>query len=343
MRAEGPRAFTRTESFNVDQSQAEGPRTFWTGIWGMAGEFCQGGPVLKEWKQSVRSETRHKHPEKLPRDECCKDTIAKMAGWKALGPDGIHAARLRKWGMVTDSIRERLWKLIDIDEEFPEWLIRGRTFMIPKGKCTCEPHQFRPITCLNTTYKALTGNFARIVADWSEHMGIIPKEQLALKKGTRGCLNALVIDDMLGREAKRRERDMAVGWIDFQKAYDMVPHNLILEVLKMVKVPRWIRKAVAKAIPKWATDILLSNDEGDTTTLAISFKRGLFLGDALSLLLFCLCLAPLSMAINRKSDGFRSEFMEEPIIHLAYMDDVKVYTLGREELKQIVGTVEATA
>ena len=49
------------------------------------------------------------------------------------------------------------------------------------------------------------------------------------------------------------------------------------------------------------------------------------------------------MAINRKSDGFRSEFLEEPITHLVYMDDVKVYTSGHEELKQIVGTVEATA
>ena len=69
-------------------------------------------------------------------------------------------------------------------------------------------------------------------------MEVIPKDQLALKKGTRGCLDALAIDDMLGREAKWRERDMAVGWIDFQKAYDMVPHNLIQEVLKTVKVPR---------------------------------------------------------------------------------------------------------
>ena len=92
-------------------------------------------------------------------------------------------------------------------------------------------------------------------------MGVIPKEQLALKKGTRGCLDALAIDDMLGREAKWRERDMVVGWIYFQKAYDLVPHNLILQVLKTVRVPRWVRKAVAKAIPKWATDILQSNDE----------------------------------------------------------------------------------
>ena len=98
---------------------------------------------------------------------------------------------------------------------------------------------------------------------------------------------------------------MVVGWIYFQKAYNMVPHKLILEVLKTVRVPRYARKAVAKAIPKWATDILQSNDEGDTTTLAIRFKRGLFQGNALSPLFFCLYLSPLSMVINRKSGVFR--------------------------------------
>ena len=54
--------------------------------------------------------------------------------------------------------------------------------MVPNGECTGEPHQFRPITCLNTIYKALTGTFTSIAAYWSEQMGVIPKEQLALKK-----------------------------------------------------------------------------------------------------------------------------------------------------------------
>ena len=55
-------------------------------------------------------------------------------------------------------------------------------------------------------------------------------------------VSTLAIDDMLGREAKWKERDMSVGCIDFQKAYDLVPHSLILGVLKTVRVCRWVRK-----------------------------------------------------------------------------------------------------
>ena len=103
------------------------------------------------------------------------------------------------------------------------------------------------------------------------------------------------------------------------------------------------KKSCCQGHPQVATDILQSNDEGDTTTLAIRFKRGLFQGNALSPLLFCLCLSPLSMAINRKSGVFRIEYLKVPINHLAYMDDFNVNTSGREELKLIVGTIETTA
>lgn len=36
-------------------------------------------------------------------------------------------------------------------------LVRGRTVLIPKEEGASEPDKFRPITCLNTTYKLLTG------------------------------------------------------------------------------------------------------------------------------------------------------------------------------------------
>ena len=49
------------------------------------------------------------------------------------------------------------------------------------------------------------------------------------------------------------------------------------------------------------------------------------------------------MAIKSKSGGCRSDYLEEPITHLAYIDDINVYTSGREELNVIVGTIETTA
>ena len=41
---------------------------------------------------------------------------------------------------------------------------------------------------------------------------------------------------MIARNSKRRHTGLAVGWIDYRKANDMVSHTWIIKCLKMFKV-----------------------------------------------------------------------------------------------------------
>ena len=38
-----------------------------------------------------------------------------------------------------------------------------------------------------------------------------------------------LVDKMVMRNYKRRKKNLAMAWIDYKKAYDMVPHSWILE------------------------------------------------------------------------------------------------------------------
>ena len=67
--------------------------------------------------------------------------------------------------------------------------------------CVGRPDQYRPITCLNTLYKVLTGAITQILMGHVEAKGLLPGEQKAMQKGQRGCLEALVIDGAVAREA----------------------------------------------------------------------------------------------------------------------------------------------
>ena len=71
----------------------------------------------------------------------------------------------------------------------------------------------------------------------------------------------------------------------------------------------------------WKTRVEL---DGVNEWIPIRFKRGLYQRDSLSPLLFCLCVVPLSEML-RCSGGFRSEFQQEPLTHLSFMDDLKCY------------------
>ena len=46
-----------------------------------------------------------------------------------------------------------------------------------------------------------------------------------------GTKDQLLIDGEVLREAKRKKRLLSMAWIDYRKAYDMLPHSWILETL----------------------------------------------------------------------------------------------------------------
>lgn len=110
---------------------------------------------------------------------------------------------------------------------------------------------------------------------------VLPEEQKALQKGKRGCLNALMIDAAVAAEAKVYQRNVSTPWIDFRKAFDMVPHKWINQMLKAIRAPVWVHRTVRGLIPKWEMEIALQTPEG-TTRFPISLERGIFQGDSLS-------------------------------------------------------------
>ena len=87
------------------------------------------------------------------------------------------------------------------------------------------------------------------------------------------------------------KRPLSVGWVDYRKAYDVVLHQLIHKALKAIKAPREIRTLLQKVSRQWRTVVSVKLEKGSHSEL-ISFERGLFQGDSLSPLLFCLPLTP---------------------------------------------------
>ena len=179
------------------------------------------------------------------------------------------------------------------------WFVGGRTVFLPKEGCDGSPDKFRPITCLNTLYKLVTGVALMPHAIECE---ILPEEQKALRKG-RGCLEELMIDALVATEARREKRSVSVCWIDFQKAFDRVPHAWLLEMLRVIRAPEAVRRTVQLVTPQWRTRLEIPNPE-KRVSHKVRFKRGPFQGDSLSPLLFCLCIAPVSTFL-RGRPGYR--------------------------------------
>ena len=184
-------------------------------------------------------------------------------------------------------------------------------------------------------YKLYTGLLTRLLMGHVTEHNLLPGEQKALRKGTRGCLDALVIDGAICQEVRELKRDLAVAWIDYQKAYDLIPHRWIKKMLKSIRAPKPVRRGVRALIPHWKTDVTLRMTDG-LARVPIRLQRGLFQGDSLSPLLFCLCVVPLSEEL-RKRPGFKSRLVQGMgTTHLMFMDDLKVFEESRGELEATI-------
>ena len=82
---------------------------------------------------------------------------------------------------------------------------------------------------------------------------------------------------------------------------------------------------------QWKTTLISNHSEGTLYSRQISINSGIFQGDSLSPLLFCMALAPLSSLLNNTSYGYTTS--TSTINRLFYdMDDLK--TIGKNDQEQ---------
>jgi len=78
---------------------------------------------------------------------------------------------------------------------------------------------------------------------------LLPVYQQALLHKHRGYQDALLVDQMIMEDARMRKQGLSVGWIDYMKAYDCVPHRWIRTVLKTIKAPKMVTRTIRKLMP----------------------------------------------------------------------------------------------
>ena len=147
-----------------------------------------------------------------------------------------------------------------------------------------------------------------------------------------------MLDKAITEDARKKLRDLSIMWIDYKKAYDSVPHSWLIEILNLYKIDKHTKNFIKLLMPKWRTKIHLPHTSGCITSDFITFLRGIFQGDSLSPLLFCLALAPIRNILRRNDVGYK--IVGKKVNNLLYIDDLKIYTKGRKEMERSRALIE---
>ena len=119
---------------------------------------------------------------------------------------------------------------------------------------------------------------------------------------------------MVLRDCKKRHTNLAMAWIDYKKAYNMVPHSWIIECLEMFGIANIVQDFLNHSMKSWKLDI----------------KRGIFQGNRFSPL-FVLCIVSLTLLLRRAKAGYEWSYKRFKLNHLLFMDDLMLLPKARNK------------
>lgn len=271
--------------------------------------------------------------------------ISQLHNWKAPGPDGLHNYWIKKLSRTHQQLTILINDVLQDPEKMPPFLTQGSTMLIPKDQeNTQDPTKYRPITCLPTLYKVITSCITHRIYDHCEKNQIIAEQQKGCIKEAMGCKELLIVDSVISNQAFKQSRNLHTAYIDYKKAFDSVPHEWLIKILKLYKIDDRLVGFLSHIMPMWKTKICLQTNSAERIeTSTIPIRRGIFQGDSLSSLWFCLAMNPLSCRLNSTKYGFgirknNTEIMK--LNHLLYMDDVKLMASSKDQLEKLLKVVE---
>ena len=132
---------------------------------------------------------------------------------------------------------------------------------------------------------------------------------------------------MVLNDCKKRQTNLGMAWLDYQKAYGMISGSWILKSLVLVQVAqnivRFIRKLMKNCNESWTSY--------GKYLVKVYIRRGIFQGHSLPPFLFVICMISLTQILRKVKSGYTLE-NEEYLNHLSFMDDLKIFGKTEREV-----------
>ncbi|CAK1594374.1 unnamed protein product [Parnassius mnemosyne] len=162
------------------------------------------------------------------------------------------------------------------------------------------------------------------------------RAQNGCRGGGHRTKEPLLIDTVIGKVVKHNHRNFSAAWIDYKKAFDSVPHTWLKRVLELYKVDCTVRDFLRQCMGQWSTILCYLGEQMMAAENHIRIRRGIFQGDCLSPIWFCLSLNPLSTLLEGSGRGFQLRKGGTKVTHLFYMDDLKLFASSRSHLVELL-------
>ncbi|KAK2575343.1 hypothetical protein KPH14_012766 [Odynerus spinipes] len=244
----------------------------------------------------------------------------------AAGPDGVTPRLLRS---VPMDILSRLYCILMICSNVPEYLLKSRTIFIPKKSNSVSPGDFRPLTISSVVIRCLN----KVLARRLQNSIPLDLRQRGFIKAD-GCAEATFYLDLVLRYHNSKLKNLYIASIDISKAFDSVSHQAILAALECRDVPKPLASYIVNIYEKSRT-VLVGDDWQSTPVHPV---RGVKQGDPLSPVLFNLIMDSLLRSLPTEVGINIASFRMNA---LAYADDLLLFASTRDGLEELLNSASS--
>uniref|UniRef100_A0AAV2LH36 ribonuclease H n=1 Tax=Knipowitschia caucasica TaxID=637954 RepID=A0AAV2LH36_KNICA len=230
------------------------------------------------------------------------------------GPDKIGRAHLLAFDPKGTKLAQIFNKWL-VTGEIPLCLKESVTSLIPKVDDEARLvslKNWRPITLSSVILRVFSSVINKRL---TEACPVHPRQRGFI--ASPGCAENVLLLNCLIKDARVGKRPLAVVFIDLRRAFDMIPHSLIIESLNRRGLDPSLVKLIQNAYSGAFTRVRAKGG----LSKRIVVKRGVKQGDPLSPTLFNLSLDPLLYALDKVGHGiYVTE--DHKVTALAYADDL---------------------
>jgi len=94
-----------------------------------------------------------------------------------------------------------------------------------------------------------------------EEQSLLAAQQKGCHPGRKDCKDQLMISKARYEDCRRRNKNLSIAWIDYQKAFDSVPHSWVEKSIALVGVNSKIVRFCKLSMEKWNTRLILKTKQ----------------------------------------------------------------------------------
>ncbi|GAA0185196.1 hypothetical protein LIER_32484 [Lithospermum erythrorhizon] len=260
--------------------------------------------------------------------------VSQMAEGKSSGPDGLSFEFYKyHWEYIQEDLFVVMRDIFPTGR-VPAWMNLTTLSLIPKVDHPSSVRDYRPISCCNNFYKAVT----RILMSRMKSLmpGLIFLSQSAFIPGRNLGDSVMMLQEMVQGYHVDDGVPKAAIKVDLQKAYDMVEWSSLWAVMEAMQFPVRFVSLLKTCVENAGFSVNING----TLKGWFTSSRGLGQGDPISSYLFILVLDVFNGLMRKAVEG--PEFIFYPgcqrlgITHLSFADDMVILVSADPESFKIV-------